>query len=51
MNTPTITEDKNEKKYQDYKKRIREIEEENDNISSQLAKARHHIKRLRVERM
>ncbi|EPB90280.1 hypothetical protein HMPREF1544_02805 [Mucor circinelloides 1006PhL] len=39
------------KKYQDYKKRIREIEEENDNITAQLAKARHHIKRLRVERI
>lgn len=51
MSTPTINEDKNEKKYQDYKKRIREIEEENDNISAQLAKARHHIKRLRVERI
>ncbi|KAG2209202.1 hypothetical protein INT47_005494 [Mucor saturninus] len=48
MNT---TEDKSEKKYLDYKKRIREIEEENDSISSQLAKARHHIKRLRVERI
>ncbi|GAA5799171.1 hypothetical protein HPULCUR_004581 [Helicostylum pulchrum] len=45
------TEDKSEKKYQDYKKRIREIEEENENIGSQLAKARHHIKRLRVERI
>ncbi|GAN03252.1 conserved hypothetical protein [Mucor ambiguus] len=39
------------KKYQDYKKRIREIEEENDSITAQLAKARHHIKRLRVERI
>ncbi|KAK4517514.1 uncharacterized protein ATC70_000853 [Mucor velutinosus] len=39
------------KKYQDYKKRIREIEEENDTITAQLAKARHHIKRLRIERI
>ncbi|KAI9481573.1 MAG: hypothetical protein EXX96DRAFT_567262 [Benjaminiella poitrasii] len=40
-----------DKKYHEYKKRIREIEEENDQISTQLAKARHHIKRLRVERI
>ncbi|CEP10165.1 hypothetical protein [Parasitella parasitica] len=53
-----IEDNKSEnKKHQDYKKRIREIEEtnhleqENDNIAAQLAKARHHIKRLRVERI
>ncbi|KAL9550154.1 hypothetical protein MBANPS3_004860 [Mucor bainieri] len=52
MSLPEDNHTKNDnKKHQDYKKRIREIEEENDNIAAQLAKARHHIKRLRVERI
>ncbi|KAI9277362.1 high mobility group box domain-containing protein [Sporodiniella umbellata] len=44
-------EDKSDKKYQTYKRKIREIEEENDQMTIQLAKARHHIKRLRIERV
>ncbi|CAO3673226.1 unnamed protein product [Rhizopus stolonifer] len=44
-------EDKNDKKCQAYKRKIREIEEENDQMTTQLAKARHHIKRLRIERV
>ncbi|KAI8990786.1 hypothetical protein BDF20DRAFT_908636 [Mycotypha africana] len=47
----STTDDKSDKKVQDYKKRIREIEEENEHITVQLAKARHHIKRLRIERI
>jgi hypothetical protein len=41
----------NSKKYQEYKRKIKEIEEENDQMTLQLAKARHKIKRLRIERV
>ncbi|ORE14346.1 HMG-box, partial [Rhizopus microsporus] len=38
-------------RYQEYKRRIREIEDENEQMTLQLTKARHHIKRLRIERV
>ncbi|KAI8087899.1 high mobility group box domain-containing protein [Gilbertella persicaria] len=40
-----------DKKQQEYKKRIREIEQENEHIGTQLTRARQHIKRLRIERI
>ncbi|CAO3669471.1 unnamed protein product [Rhizopus stolonifer] len=40
-----------DEKYEGYRRRMREIEEENDQITSQLSKARRHIKRLRIERV
>ncbi|PHZ10334.1 HMG-box [Rhizopus microsporus ATCC 52813] len=42
---------KYDKRYQEYKRRIREIEDENEQMTLQLTKARHHIKRLRIERV
>ncbi|KAI9273745.1 high mobility group box domain-containing protein [Sporodiniella umbellata] len=38
-------------KYEDHERRMKAIEEENNQISSQLSKARRHIKRLRTERV
>ncbi|KAI8881318.1 HMG-box [Backusella circina FSU 941] len=40
-----------DKKLKDYKKRIRDIEEENEEVTLQLSKARRRIKRLRMERV
>ncbi|OBZ89946.1 Non-histone protein 10 [Choanephora cucurbitarum] len=47
----SLQEEKGDKKLQDYKKRLREIEIENEQLGTRLVKARHHIKRLRIERI
>jgi len=38
------------RKYKDLKKRVRDIEEDNDNLNLRLVKAKKHIYRLRLER-
>ncbi|KAG0240577.1 hypothetical protein BGW41_006838 [Actinomortierella wolfii] len=46
----TADDIKYKRKYRDLKKRIREIEEENDQLNLKLTRARKNIRRLRVER-